>query len=154
LTVILSAEEQPPRDGLGPAWAATRERLGLVALVLTLAGLGWWWSVHQMQGMDGGPWSSLGTLAWFLGVWVVMMGAMMFPSIAPTVALYSRMTRQRSPVAPLLFAAGYLLTWAAAGALAFAIAVAGRQSAATRWAGIRLADGLRARPCSSPLSTR
>ena len=42
--------------------------------------------------MDDGPWTALGTLGWFLGVWVVMMAAMMFPSLAPTVALYSRMT--------------------------------------------------------------
>jgi predicted metal-binding membrane protein len=48
----------------------------------------------------------------------------MLPSVAPTVALYSRMTRQRSPSAPLLFATGYLATWAAAGALVFAISVA------------------------------
>ena len=46
--------------------------------------------------MDGGPWTDLGTLAWFVGVWVVMMAAMMFPSVAPTVALYSRMTKSRS----------------------------------------------------------
>jgi predicted metal-binding membrane protein len=46
---------------------------------------------------------------------------MMFPSVAPTVALYSRMTKQRSPLSPLLFAAGYLLTWAAAGVFAFAV---------------------------------
>ena len=39
--------------------------------------------------MDGGPWTDLGTLGWFVGVWVVMMAAMMFPSVAPTVALYS-----------------------------------------------------------------
>ena len=45
-----------------------------------------------MRGMDDGPWTGLGTLGWFLGVWVVMMAAMMFPSVAPTVALYSRMT--------------------------------------------------------------
>ena len=68
-----------------------------------------------MQGMDNGPWTGLGAFGWFLGVWVVMMAAMMFPSVAPTVALYSRMTKQRSPLSPLLFAAGYLLTWAAAG---------------------------------------
>jgi predicted metal-binding membrane protein len=49
----------------------------------------------------------------------------MFPSVAPTVALYSRMTRARSPLAPLVFSAGYLLVWAAVGLLAFAIAVAG-----------------------------
>ena len=64
----------------------------------------------------------LGTLGWFLGVWVVMMAAMMFPSVAPTIALYSRMTRQRSPLSPLLFAAGYLVTWAGAGLVAFALA--------------------------------
>ena len=61
-----------------------------------------------MRGMDGGPWTDLGTLGWFLGVWVVMMAAMMFPSVAPTVALYSRLTRSRNPAAPFLFAAGYL----------------------------------------------
>ena len=42
-----------------------------------------------------------------LGVWVVMMSAMMFPSLAPTVALYARMTRQRGPSRPLLFTSGY-----------------------------------------------
>ena len=73
--------------------------------------------------MDDGPWSALGTLGWFLGVWVVMMAAMMFPSLAPTVALYSRMTKDR--IAPLVFTGGYLVTWTAAGAVAFAIARAG-----------------------------
>jgi predicted metal-binding membrane protein len=76
-----------------------------------------------MRGMDDGPWSALGTLGWFLGVWVVMMAAMMFPSVAPTVALYSRMTSDRT--APLLFTAGFLVAWVAAGAAAFAIARAG-----------------------------
>ena len=75
-----------------------------------------------MRGMDEGPWTGLGTLSWFLGVWVVMMAAMMFPSVAPTIALYSRMTRQRSPLSPLLFAGGYLVTWAGAGLVAFALA--------------------------------
>jgi len=74
--------------------------------------------------MDNGPWTDLGSFSWFLGVWVVMMAAMMFPSVAPTVALYSRMTKQRSPLSPLLFASGYLLTWAVAGVVAFAIGVA------------------------------
>jgi predicted metal-binding membrane protein len=71
--------------------------------------------------MDNGPWTALGTAGWFLGVWIVMMSAMMFPSVAPTVALYSRMTRKQSPVLPLFFATGYLITWAGAGVLAFAI---------------------------------
>lgn len=66
-----------------------------------------------------------GALAWFLGVWVVMMAAMMLPPVSPTVALYSRMTKARSPVAPLLFTSGYLVTWAGVGGLAFAVAGAG-----------------------------
>jgi predicted metal-binding membrane protein len=99
-------------------------RLGLIALLLLLAGIGWWWTARQMNGMDAGPWTGLGALGWFLGVWLVMMAAMMFPSVSPTVALYSRMTSARSPVLPLLFAAGYLLTWALAGLGAFALALA------------------------------
>ena len=77
-----------------------------------------------MRGMDAGPWTSLGSLGWFLGVWVVMMAAMMFPSVAPTVALYSRMTKERSPLSPWLFAGGYLLIWAAAGLVAYLVGVA------------------------------
>jgi predicted metal-binding membrane protein len=124
--VIASAEGRAPaRGGPGDALVAVRTRLGLVALLFGLAALGWWWTFDQMQGMDGGPWTDLGTFGWFLGVWVVMMAAMMFPSVAPTVALYSKLTKKRSLVSPLLFTSGYLLVWAAVGALAFALASAG-----------------------------
>jgi predicted metal-binding membrane protein len=117
------AQERPSgTGGLAPAYAAVRVRLGLVAVLFALAGVGWWWTAQQMQGMDQGPWSGLGGLGWFLGVWLVMMVAMMFPSVAPTVALYSRMTKQRSPLSPLLFAAGYLLTWTGAGLVAYSVA--------------------------------
>jgi predicted metal-binding membrane protein len=116
----------PARTGLAPAFQAVRVRLALVTLLFGLAALGWWWTVDQMRGMDNGPWTGLGTFGWFIGVWLVMMAAMMFPSVSPTVALYSRMTRQARPVSPLLFAGGYLLTWAGAGALAFLVALAGK----------------------------
>jgi predicted metal-binding membrane protein len=106
---------------LGPAFAAVRVRLGLVLVLFALAAVGWWWSADRMRGMDDGPWSSLGALGWFVGVWVVMMAAMMFPSVAPTVALYARMTRKRAPLLPLLFTAGYLLVWTGAGVVAFLI---------------------------------
>jgi predicted metal-binding membrane protein len=124
---LTAAAQEPIRDGRGlaPAFAAVRTRLGLVALLFALAGLAWWWTAGQMQGMDGGPWTDLGRFSWFVGVWVVMMAAMMFPSVAPTVALYSRMTRARSPLSPLLFTAGYLVAWAGVGLLAFALAGAG-----------------------------
>ena len=121
----MAAEQTQPvtGTGLGPAFGAVRVRLGLVLALFGLAAVGWWWTVGQMQGMDDGPWTALGAFGWFLGVWIVMMAAMMFPSVAPTVALYSRMTKTRLPLAPAAFTAGYLLTWAAAGVAAWTIAV-------------------------------
>jgi predicted metal-binding membrane protein len=107
-------------DGLAPAFAAARARIGLVVLLFALAGVGWWWTIGRMRSMDDGPWTGFGSFGWFLTVWVVMMAAMMFPSVSPMVALYSRMTKARSALLPLLFTAGYLLAWAGAGAVAFA----------------------------------
>ncbi|WP_208024537.1 DUF2182 domain-containing protein [Amycolatopsis pithecellobii] len=99
----------------------------MVVVLLALAAVGWWWTVRETRGMDNGPWSSPGTFGWFLGVWVVMMAAMMFPSVSPTVALYSRMSNSRW--LPLAFTTGYLTTWTGAGVIAFMIGVAGRHAA-------------------------
>jgi predicted metal-binding membrane protein len=124
--MIASAEERVPAGGgLTPAFAAARARIGLVTLLFAVAGVGWWLTADRMKGMDDGPWTGFGTFGWFVGVWVVMMAAMMFPSVSPTVALYSRMTKARSPLSPLLFTAGYVVTWTAAGVLAFAVALGG-----------------------------
>jgi predicted metal-binding membrane protein len=114
-------------EGLRPVYSAARSRLGLVALLFALAALAWWFTVDRMRGMDDGPGTHLGGLGWFLGIWLVMMAAMMFPSVAPTIALYSTMTKKRSPVAPLVFAAGYLFTWTAAGLAAFGMSELGRR---------------------------
>jgi len=76
--------------------------------------------------MDEGPGTALGALGWFLGVWIVMMAAMMFPSVAPTVSLYARMSGRKTATAPLLFAAGYLVTWTAAGLVAYGLFDLGR----------------------------
>jgi predicted metal-binding membrane protein len=122
---VAAHEQAPSRGGLGPAYAASRSRLGLVGLLLALAALGWWWTAREMRNMDGGPWTELGTAAWFLGVWVVMMAAMMFPSVAPTVALYSKLKHARAVGAPLLFTSGYLLVWGGIGLLAYVLASAG-----------------------------
>jgi len=106
---------------------AVRARLGLVALLFALAAVAWWSTADRMAGMDEGPGTDLGALGWFVGVWVVMMAAMMLPSVAPTVALYDRLQRRRAgAAAPLVFTAGYLLTWGAAGVLAYAAFAAAR----------------------------
>jgi predicted metal-binding membrane protein len=111
--------------GLRPAYAATRARIALVVTLCLLAAAGWWWTIRQMSGMVGhGPWTALGSVGWFLGVWIVMMAAMMFPSVAPTVALYSRMSRK--PLSSAFFVTGYLLTWTMAGVVAYLIGVVGQ----------------------------
>jgi predicted metal-binding membrane protein len=109
------------RRELAAAFDAVRARLGLAALLLALAAVAWWSTVDRMAGMDAGPGTDLGAVGWFLGVWVVMMAAMMFPSLAPTVALYARMTRRHGLDRPLLFAGGYLLVWGAAGLGAYGL---------------------------------
>ena len=106
---------------------AARSRLGLIGLLLVLAVLSWWYTAHRMAGMDAGPGTDLGGFGWFVGVWVVMMAAMMFPSLAPTVSLYSQMTRRRGLALPLIFTSGYLVVWAAAGVAAYGLFVLGRE---------------------------
>jgi len=129
----LSAAQAPPlaersatRGELGEAFAAVRTRLALVTLLFALAALAWWSTAERMAGMDAGPGTDLGALGWFLGVWVVMMAAMMFPSVAPTVALYAQMTRRRGLSRPLLFASSYLLVWGVAGMAAYGLFHLGR----------------------------
>jgi predicted metal-binding membrane protein len=114
--------------------SAARSRPTLVALLVALAGLAWWLTANQMVGMDAGPGTDLGPLGWFVGVWVLMMAAMMFPATAPTVALYARMTRRRGLDRPLLFAAAYLLVWTAVGLAAYGVFRAG-----SAWLGSELA---------------
>jgi predicted metal-binding membrane protein len=104
--------------------SVARAEGGLVALLLGLAAAGWWSTVESMRGMDAGPWTGLGPLGWFLGVWIVMMAAMMLPSAIPTVTMYAGLAKDRTSLAPLFFVAGYLAVWSAAGLAAFALAAA------------------------------
>ena len=91
--------------------------------------------------MDAGPGTDLGALGWFLGVWVVMMAAMMLPALAPTTALYARMTRHRGLDRALSFTTGYLLVWGGAGLVVYSLFAVGRSlfggvlawSAGGRW---------------------
>jgi predicted metal-binding membrane protein len=103
-------------------------QLGLIGALIVLAAIAWAVTDNQMAGMDAGPGTDPGAVGFFLGVWVVMMAAMMFPSIAPMVVMHVRIQegrRQRGqPVAvggTTLFVAGYLVTWTAAGLIGYAI---------------------------------
>jgi predicted metal-binding membrane protein len=125
-TSTASEDRREERADLTEALLAMRVRLGLVTLLLALTALAWWSTADRMAGMDAGPGTDLGAFGWFLGTWVVMMAAMMFPSLAPTTALYARMTRRRGVTRPMLFAAGYLVVWGATGVLAYALYRLGR----------------------------
>jgi predicted metal-binding membrane protein len=61
-------------------------------------------------------------------MWVTMMVAMMFPTIAPIVLLHRMVIRRRggSPAATVAFVGGYLLVWAAIGILPLATLLAVR----------------------------
>jgi predicted metal-binding membrane protein len=109
------------------AVAAARARLGLVAFLVALAAVAWWSTVRTMAGMGASPGADLGTLGWFVGVWIVMMAAMMLPAVSPTVALYARMTRQ-TPARPLAFTGGYLAVWGAAGVAAYGLYELGQRA--------------------------
>ena len=128
MSVSLQAGRGAPELAL--AFKAVRARVGVVALLVALAGAAWWLSARRMGDMAGmagmGAGGQLGTLGWFVITWIVMMAAMMFLSLAPTVALYARITRRRGIERPLLFAGGYLVVWGAAGAVAYGLFEAGR----------------------------
>jgi predicted metal-binding membrane protein len=95
-------------------------RIALVGVLCVLAAIAWWWTVDRMSGMDMGPGTDPGTVGFFLTTWVVMMAAMMFPSIAPMVLMYASMDRTRRGATPF-FVAGYLIVWGAVGLLGFAV---------------------------------
>jgi predicted metal-binding membrane protein len=106
---------------------ATRRRLGLVAVLVGLAALAWWSTIRSMGGMGASPGTDLGALGWFVGVWIVMMAAMMLPAVSPTVALYARMTRERGLARPVAFTGGYLVVWGAAGFAAYVLFAGGKR---------------------------
>lgn len=86
--------------------------------------LAWLLVVLRMRGMDAGPGTDLGSAGWYLGIWVTMMAAMMLPSAAPMVLLYSRLAAGTTRIpggATALFVAGYLAAWSAYGVVAYAL---------------------------------
>jgi predicted metal-binding membrane protein len=111
-----------------PRNAAARSRAVLIAALFVLAIVGWTITDQRMHGMDAGPGTDLGTFGFYTTAWVVMMAAMMFPSIWPMIVVYSRVQRGKEergqaalPGATAAFISGYLVTWTAAGLVAYAV---------------------------------
>lgn len=117
-----------------------RATLATVAILLGLAGLAWWSTVgtaRDMGAMVQGiaqagramPFD-MGAMV-FLGMWVTMMVAMMFPTIAPVVLLHRMVLRRRGehPWRSIAFGSGYLVVWGAVGMVPLLILLGFRELA-------------------------
>jgi len=100
----------------------------LVGVLIAVAALGWLLTGERMAGMDMGPGTDPGSLAFYVSIWVVMMAAMMLPSAAPMVVAHSAVERRRRelgrasmPGTSAAFVGGYLLVWTAFGVVAYAL---------------------------------
>ena len=101
--------------------AVTRATPAATAAALTgtlgLAAACWVIAVWQMNGMDMGTATQLGSFGFFIAVWVAMMAAMMLPGAAPAVLKRARAGGVR---AVPLFVGAYLAVWALAGVAVYA----------------------------------
>jgi len=86
---------------------------------LGLAALAWVVTLRQMQGMDMGVATQLGSFAFFVALWAVMMAAMMLPGLVPAVLSRGRSTGPVRAAVP--FVASYLVVWTLVGALLYAL---------------------------------
>lgn len=103
--------------------------LVVLAILVALAVLAWVAAARQMRGTSMGDRFDPGAFAVFVVLWVVMMAAMMFPSVWPAVGLHGSMMRHRARRgAPLAggssaFVGGYLLAWTVFGIASFGVLV-------------------------------
>jgi len=89
------------------------------AVLLLVAAVAWLVTVGR-SGAMGGMSGSMGIgLPAFVGMWALMMAAMMLPSVAPVASMYQRSIRSYRALRLAGFSAGYLLAWAGTGVPAF-----------------------------------
>lgn len=115
-----------PPESTRPGVLLPRRDLALGwALLLLIAALAWVLTVAQSRDMGMEPGTMGLALPLFLLLWVVMMAAMMLPSLAPVALTWiqaiHRSTSGRVRVLRIAeFVGGYLLAWAGFGVLVYA----------------------------------
>jgi predicted metal-binding membrane protein len=101
----------------------TSVRSATTAAVLTatlgLAAASWVVAVRQMNGMDMGVATGLGSFGFFVAVWVSMMAAMMLPGAAPAILRHAQASGHVR-AAPL-FVVSYLAVWTLIGVGVYAL---------------------------------
>jgi predicted metal-binding membrane protein len=98
----------------GPAATAAA-----LTVTLGLAAACWLVAVWQMNGMDMGVATRLGSFGFFIAVWAAMMAAMMLPGAAP--AVVRRAQAGGGVRAVPVFVGSYLAVWALAGVVVYAL---------------------------------
>ncbi len=96
-----------------------RDTAAALGVTLGLAGAAWVVAVRQMNGMDMGVATQLGSFAFFVAVWVSMMAAMMLPGAAPAVLRRALDIGRRRAVP--LFVGSYLAVWTLVGIAVYAL---------------------------------
>lgn len=106
----------------------TRQRFGFrlvdsASVWLLLLAVGAWLAVVVISGDVGAMSETMGlSAAAFVGVWTLMMTAMMLPGVAPFASFYTRTFTERRAYRTVAFTSGYLLVWAVLGVPAFVLA--------------------------------
>jgi predicted metal-binding membrane protein len=94
-------------------------RHAALAVTLGLAAASWVVAVQQMNGMDMGAATRLGSFAFFVALWVSMMAAMMLPGAVPAVLRHADASGRVRAVP--LFVGSYLAVWALVGVAVYAL---------------------------------
>ena len=96
-----------------------RTKAAALATTLGVAAGCWILAVRQMNGMDMGVATQLGSFAFFVALWAAMMAAMMLPGLVPAVLSRGRSTGPVRAVVP--FVASYVVVWTLVGALLYVL---------------------------------
>ncbi|MCW2940958.1 MAG: hypothetical protein JWN00_3943 [Actinomycetia bacterium] len=94
-------------------------RHAALTATLGLAATSWVVAARQMNGMDMGVATRLGSFAFFVALWVSMMAAMMLPGAAPAVSRRAHASGRVRAVP--LFVGSYLAVWALVGVAVYAL---------------------------------
>ena len=138
--------------------ALGRARRNLLISLVVLAIAAWAFTVHEslhmgvpigdalrgsmsaegMDGMEGMTMGGMSAAGWsvgaalvFVGVWTVMMAAMMLPAAAPMILTFASAQARRNPAAAAptwMFIAGYLFVWSAVGVVVYGLVQVGADS--------------------------
>ena len=94
----------------------------IVAALLACAAVAWLITIRQAGSMGTGGVRMM-SAGLFLITWLVMMVAMMFPSVAPMTLAFASVTRSRGEgyLPTVAFVLGYILVWAVSGLVPLAV---------------------------------